>query len=177
MPWPERYTLIKATAESSRLWVYRSQQPNAKPVREAVKDYEADGYEFVRYGYGPAGEWGAEMVKRPGETFEWSPEANAIHEVVCRAWGRATPDFKRRAAWKLHGKLHSAFFAKYHQDYMPSLEQLRAGTVTPAETVEGLVARLRELPRGEFNTPAGRKIVEQVIEHLLSEPSHEPLRH
>lgn len=170
MPWPEHYTLIETASEASRVWVYRLPQPNAKPVSEAVKDHEAEGYEFVRYGYGPAGEWGAEMVKRPGETFWWSPEAHAIHEIVCRAWGRATPDFhKRRAAWRLYGKLHSAFFAQYHQNYMPSLEQLRAGTVTPAETVAGLVARLRELPRGEFDTPAGRGIVLQVIDHLTED--------
>ena len=82
---PDRYTVVKHVADESTVWAYRLAVTGAVSADDARKAYEADGYEVIAKGYGPTGEWGYKMRKSPGETSWYSPEAAAIHKLVCEA--------------------------------------------------------------------------------------------
>lgn len=173
--WPDRYTVTEQTAAESIVWAYRLGVTGAASADEAKKIYEADGYEVIAKGYGPTGELGYKMRKTPGETSHYSPEAAAIHKLVCEAWDKAAPPFSNRVRSKLFHVLHGAFFSRYHSEYMPSTEQLQAGKLRPVDTVNLLVEKLTELPKTAStwskptDTKAAREIVASVIRGLVVE--------
>jgi len=173
--WPDRYTVTEQTAAESIVWAYRLAVTGAASADEAKKIYEADGYQVIERGYGPTGEWGYKMRKTPGETHTFSPEAAAIHKLVCEAWDRAAPPFSNRVRSKLYHVLHGAFFSHYHSEYMPSDRQLKAGELRPVDTVNLLVEKLTELPKSAStwskptDTKAAREIVASVIRGLVEE--------
>ena len=151
--WSKKCTWEYHTIPEREFWIYRLPQPNAMSVRDAVKIHEKDGYKFVGYGYGPLYEWGAKMIA-PEETAIFHPECNSIHNVVIKAWERATPPYKIKDGGgftnktkrdrKIYGWLHTQFFSKYHSEYMPSTERIKEGIIQQ-EVVDLLLEKLDEL--------------------------------
>lgn len=167
--------------EGGEFWIYRLPQPNAMSVTDAVKIYEEDGYKFAGYGYGPR-KWGAKMI-RPEEEVIFHPEGNEIHNVVIKAWERATPlhkikdgggfTNKTRRDSKIYGWLHTQFFSKYHSEYMPSTERIKEG-ITQQEVVDLLLEKLDELLLDreiELNrwTKTSAIIIEDVKKYIVYE--------